>query len=546
MAHKNESTPPAPIERSIPENSNAERKTDLDSSMVRQAHHQIRQAHCKPEQNRGIGAGSGLPQGAPEDAGVSKLEQDRQAKLSRIKELGIDPYGTRYDGAEPAAEVKRRYKDGDETQQAKCAGRIVLLREMGSLTFITLRDSSGTIQIGLSKKLLGQQWQLAKLLELGDIIGAQGQLGKTKTGEITIWVAEGGLTLLSKCLCQPPEKFHGLADVDQRFRYRFIDLWANPEVMERFKKRSVIITTIRQFLELKGFLEVETPMMQAIAGGAAAKPFVTHHNSLDLDLYLRISPELFLKRLLVGGMEKVFEINRNFRNEGLSRVHNPEFTMLELYQAYADYNVMMDLTEEIICLCVQKHCPSTQVHFGDLTVDFSRPFRRLQYAELLKQYSGCDIDDIKAIRTKAKQLTLDETGMDDAVVINAVFEATVEDNLVAPTFVIDYPAALCPLTKRKKENEKVAERFELYIAQMELANAYTELNDPAEQYQNFLTQLRGQEESIRTMDKDYITALKYGMPPAGGLGIGIDRLVMMLTGAKSIRDVVLFPLLRSV
>jgi len=486
------------------------------------------------------------PQGAPEDAGVSKLEQDRQAKLSRIKELGIDPYGTRYDGAEPAAEVKRRYKDGDETQQARCAGRIVLLREMGSLTFITLRDSSGTIQIGLSKKLLGQQWQLAKLLELGDIIGAQGQLGKTKTGEITIWVAEGGLTLLSKCLCQPPEKFHGLADVDQRFRYRFIDLWANPEVMERFKNRSAIITTIRQFLESKGFLEVETPMMQAIAGGAAAKPFVTHHNSLDLDLYLRISPELFLKRLLVGGMEKVFEINRNFRNEGLSKVHNPEFTMLELYQAYADYNVMMDLTEEIICLCVQRHCPSTQMQFGDLTVDFSRPFRRLQYAELLKQYSGCDITDKKAIRAKAKELTLDEAAMDDAVVINAVFEATVEDNLVAPTFVIDYPAALCPLTKRKKENEKVAERFELYIAQMELANAYTELNDPAEQYQNFLTQLRGQEESLRTMDKDYITALKYGMPPAGGLGIGIDRLVMILTGAKSIRDVVLFPLLRPV
>ena len=484
------------------------------------------------------------PQGAPEDAGVSKLEQDRQAKLSRIKELGVDPYGTRYDGAEPAAEVKRRYKDGDETQQAKCAGRIVLLREMGSLTFITLRDGSGTIQIGLSKKLLGRQWQLAKQLELGDIIGAQGQLGKTKTGEITIWVAEGGLTLLSKCLCQPPEKFHGLADVDQRFRYRFIDLWVNPDVMERFKKRSAIVTTIRDFLKSKGFLEVETPMMQAIAGGAAAKPFVTHHNSLDLDLFLRISPELFLKRLLVGGMEKVFEINRNFRNEGLSRVHNPEFTMLELYQAYADYNVMMDLTEEIICLCVQRHCPSAQMQFGDLTVDFSRPLRRVKYAELLKEYSGCDIDDIKALRTKAKELGIDEAGMDDAVVTNCVFEITVENKLVNPTFVIDYPAALCPLTKRKKENEKVAERFELYIAQMELANAYTELNDPAEQYENFRIQLRGQEESMRTMDTDFITALKYGMPPAGGLGIGIDRLIMVLTGTTSIRDVVLFPLLK--
>ncbi len=291
---------------------------------------------------------------------VSKLERQRQEKLSRIKELGIDPYGGRFDGAEPAADIKRRYKDGDETQQAKCAGRIVLLREMGSLIFMTLRDWSGTIQVGLSKSHLGQQWQLAKLLDLGDIIGAAGKLGKTKTGEITIWVMNGSLTLLSKCLCQPPEKFHSLTDIDQRYRCRFVDLWANPEVMERFKKRSAIIATIRDFLESKGFLEVETPMMQPIAGGAAAKPFVTHHNSLDMDLFLRICPELFLKSLLVGGMEKVFEINRNFRNEGLSRQHNPEFTMLELYQAYADYNVMMDLTEEIICLCVEKYCAGKQ------------------------------------------------------------------------------------------------------------------------------------------------------------------------------------------
>jgi len=484
--------------------------------------------------------------------GAGKLERQRQERLARIRELGIDPYGGRYDGAEPAAQVKLRYKDGDETQQARCAGRIVLLREMGSLTFITLRDRSDTIQLGLSKKLLGPQWQLAKLLELGDIIGAEGKLGKTRTGEITIWVVENGLTLLSKCLCQPPEKFHGLADVDQRFRMRFVDLWANPEVMERFKKRSAIIATIRNFLESKGFLEVETPMMQAIAGGAAARPFVTHHNSLDLDLFLRISPELFLKRLLVGGMEKIFEINRSFRNEGLSRQHNPEFTMLELYQAYGDYNAMMDLTEQIISLCVEKHCPSVLpaqdrqggVRFGDLTIDFTRPWRRATYAELLKQYAGCDIGDIKAIREKARALGLEEPGMDDAVVTNEVFEATVEDKLVAPTFVIDYPAALCPLARRKKTDGKFAERFELFVAQMELANAYTELNDPAEQYENFLTQLRGQEESIRTMDKDYITALKYGMPPAGGLGIGIDRLVMVLTGATTIRDVVLFPLLK--
>jgi len=265
----------------------------------------------------------------PEDAG--KLEQQRQEKLSRIRELGVEPYGNRYDGAEPAEEIKRRFKEDGPTQQAQCAGRIALLRDIGKLIFITLRDRSGTIQIGLSKKLLSEQWQLAKLLELGDLIGAAGQLGTTKTGEITIWADQ--VTFLSKCLLPPPEKFHGLADVDQRYRQRYVDLWANPDVMERFKKRSAVITTIRQFFESKGFLEVETPMMQAIAGGAAAKPFITHHNSLDMDLFLRISPELFLKRLLVGGMERVFEINRNFRNEGLSRQHNPEFTMIEIYQA---------------------------------------------------------------------------------------------------------------------------------------------------------------------------------------------------------------------
>jgi len=475
---------------------------------------------------------------------ISKLEQQRQEKLSRIKELGIDPYGGRYEGSEPAEDIKSRFKEDDETQQAGCAGRIVLLRDIGKLIFITLRDGSGTIQVGLSKNLLGQQWQLAKLLDLGDIIGATGRLGKTKTGEITIWA--DNLSFLSKCLLPPPEKFHGLSDIDQRFRHRFVDLWANPEVMERFRKRSDIITTIREFLESRGFLEVETPMMQAIAGGAAAKPFVTHHNSLDLDLFLRISPELFLKRLLVGGMEKVFEINRNFRNEGLSRQHNPEFTMLEVYQAYADYNVMMDLTEDVISLCVKKHCSGEQVQFGDYTIDFSRPWRQAKYTELLKEYSGCDIDDIKAVRAKAKKLELEQADMDDAVVVNEVFEATVENNLIAPTFVIDYPAVLCPLTKRKKDDPKYAERFELYIARMELANAYTELNDPAEQHENFLIQLRGQQESMATMDEDFITALKYGMPPAGGLGIGIDRLIMVLTGAASIRDVVLFPLLKPV
>ena len=473
----------------------------------------------------------------------SKFEKQRTDKLGRIIELGVDPYGQRYDAAESAASVKERFKDDEDSQKANCAGRIVLLRDIGKLIFITLRDWTGTIQIGLSKKLLPEQWSLAKLLELGDIIGASGQLGKTRTGEITIWADK--LTILSKSLCQPPEKFHGLTDKDLRYRQRYVDLWANPEVMQLFKTRSAIIASIRNFLGDKGFLEVETPMMQSIAGGAAAKPFITHHNSLDMNLYLRIAPELFLKRLLVGGMEKVFEVNRNFRNEGLSRQHNPEFTMMELYQAYADYNVMMDLTEDIVCMLADKYCGDNKSIFEDMTIDFSRPWRRAEYADLLTEYGGCDIDDISAVRDKAQHLGLDESAMDDAVVVNEVFEATVEQHLINPTFVIDYPAALCPLTKLKKGDAGYAERFELFIGKMELANAYTELNDPAIQEENFRHQLKGQEETMATMDEDFITALKYGMPPAGGLGIGIDRLVMILTSASSIRDVVLFPLLKS-
>jgi lysyl-tRNA synthetase class 2 len=477
-------------------------------------------------------------------ADTDRFEHQRQEKLSQIKAMGIDPYGGRYDDVESAASVRARYQEDTEGQKARCAGRIVLLRDIGKLIFITLRDRSGAIQIGLSKSLLTGQWPLAKLLDLGDIIGASGQLGKTKTGELTIWVEEGGLAFLSKCLFQPPEKFHGLADVDQRYRQRYVDLWANPEVLERFKNRSVIVDTIRRFLTSRGFLEVETPMMQSIPGGAAARPFITHHNALDIDLYLRIAPELFLKRLLVGGMERVFEINRNFRNEGLDRQHNPEFTMIEVYQAYGNYHVMMDLTEELVCACLEAVGAGTTVQFGEHSVDFSRPWRRAKYVDLLKEYSGCDIDDVKAIRAKARELNIEDAGMDDAVVVNEVFEATVEHRLIAPTFVMDYPAVLCPLTRPSKADPRYAERFELFVVGMELANAYTELNDPAIQYANFLHQLRGQEDSMAKMDADFVDALKYGMPPAGGLGIGIDRLVMVLTGATTIRDVILFPLLK--
>ncbi|MFI4912795.1 MAG: lysine--tRNA ligase [Sedimentisphaeraceae bacterium JB056] len=475
--------------------------------------------------------------------GLDKLQQQRLERLNQIREMEVDPYGKRVDDIELSCDIRARFVEEAEGQRAKAAGRIVLLRDIGKLIFITLRDSTGKIQIGLNKKRVAEeQWPLAKKLELGDIFCAEGELGLTRTGELTIWGEN--ITFLSKALLQPPEKFHGLQDTDARYRQRYVDLWANPEVMERFRKRSAMVASIRSLLTSKGFCEVETPMMQSIAGGAAAKPFVTHHNALDIELYMRIAPELFLKRLLVGGFEKVFEINRSYRNEGLSTRHNPEFTMMELYQAYTDYNGMMDIAEEIISDLIEKHCEGTTLPFGDMEIDYTRPWRRATYADLLKEHSGCDIDDIDAVRAKARELGIKEEKMDDYVVINEVFEETVEDHLVNPTFVIDYPAPLCPLTRRKSDNPEIAERFELFVAKMELGNAYTELNDPAVQEENFRQQLKGQEETMATMDDDFVNALKYGMPPAGGLGIGIDRLIMLLTNATSIRDVILFPQLK--
>lgn len=475
------------------------------------------------------------------EAAANKFEQMRREKRQKLIQLGIDPYGQRMPSPELSEAIKAGYEEG---RKARCSGRIVLLRDIGKLIFLTVRDSSGSIQLGFSKQLLADKWEMIKLLDLGDIIWAEGQLGKTKTGEITIWAEK--VEILSKALLPPPEKFHGLSDQDLRYRQRYVDLWANPDVMERFRKRSAMVASIRAFLQARGFIEVETPMMQAIAGGAAARPFVTHHNALDIDLYMRIAPELFLKRLLVGGMEKVFEINRNFRNEGLSTRHNPEFTMMELYQACGNYEVMMDLTEELVTHLVEKHCSGWELPFGEVTVNYARPWRRATYAELLKECAGCAIDDIAAVRQKARSLGIHEADKDDAVVINDVFEMTVEQTLIHPTFVMDYPSAICPLTKQSKKDPRYAERFELYIAGMELANAYTELNDPDVQEANFRQQLRGlsEEESMAKMDDDFITALKYGMPPAGGLGVGIDRLTMLLTGATSIRDVILFPLLK--
>ncbi len=473
---------------------------------------------------------------------VNEYEQARLEKLAKLRALGIDPYGGKFPNAQPLQTIADKYDPENEEQTVCGAGRIILLRDIGKLIFITLRDRTGTIQTGLSKKFLGQTWDAAKLLDLGDIIGIEGMLGKTKTGEITVWATS--FNLLCKATLPPPGKWHGLQDVELRYRRRYVDLFTNPDVMATFRDRIAIIQTIRQFLQDRQFLEVETPMMHAIAGGAAARPFITHHNALGIDLYLRIALELHLKRLLVGGMERVFEINRNFRNEGISTQHNPEFTMCELYQAYSDYNGMMDLTEELFCLLVRQRSENMQLKFNGQTVDYSPPWRRKTYAQLFAEYVGCEITDITTIRQKARKLEITEADMDDTIVTNELFEHFVEDNLINPTFVIDYPAALCPLTRRKPDNPNIAERFELYICAMEIANAYTELNDPAVQEENFRLQLRGQTETMAKMDEDFITALKYGMPPAGGLGFGIDRLVMLLTDSPSIRDVILFPLMR--
>ncbi len=471
-----------------------------------------------------------------------KLHEDRLNKAQKMRELGYDPYGHKYEGVISLLQARKLFdeQNPEKHPSARIAGRIIFLRDIGSLIFLRLRDSSGELQVGLSKKHLGEQWKLAKLFDLGDIIGSDGEIGITKTGEITLWAKE--ITILSKALNPPPEKWHGLTDTELRYRQRYVDLFSNPDVQRTFKLRSELIAELRTLLTSKGFLEVETPMMQAIAGGAAARPFITHHNALDIDLYLRISPELYLKRLLVGGFEKVFEINRNFRNEGISTQHNPEFTMMELYQAYADYNDMMNITEEMICHLVRKINPEMKLPFGDLTIDYTPAWPKRTYADLLKEYAGVDIGDISAVRAKAKDLGIEESGMDDTVVVNEVFEYTVEDKLINPTFVIDYPAPLCPLTKPKPDNPDIALRFELFVAGMELANAYTELNDPEIQKRNFEIQLEGQEETMAVMDTDFINALRYGMPPAGGLGIGIDRLMMLLTNSTSIRDVILFPL----
>ncbi len=479
--------------------------------------------------------------------------EDRKAKRAKLRELSVDPYGWRYQGIQSVAHVLRIGESLNlgpgqhaEGSSAKIAGRVVLHRPCGKLIFMTLRDGSDDMQVAVSKSAVDEHsFTIAnKLLNLGDIIGVEGPLGKTKTGEMTIWAKS--LVVLCKAIQPPPAKWHGLKDMDLRYRRRYVDLFANPAVRETFKKRSLIIDAIRRCLVDHGFFEVETPVLQPIYGGAAARPFVTHHNTLDMQLYLRISPELYLKRLLVGGMERVFEFSRVFRNEGVDTSHNPEFTLLELYQAYGDYNDMMDIVEAMVSAAIERIGGGYKRKYGDLELDFTPPWPRRRYAELVEEHAGVKISDIDAVRRKAADLGIEHKGMDDAIVVNEVFEATVEPKLIQPTFVLDYPAPICPLTRRKPGDPNTALRFEAFVAGTELGNAYTELNDPDVQEENFRRSLAGErrDETMAVLDEDFILALQYGMPPAGGLGVGIDRLVMLLTNSTSIRDVILFPLQR--
>jgi lysyl-tRNA synthetase, class II len=488
-------------------------------------------------------------------------EASRREKLRKIRELGIDPWGGRFDDRTPIAAIRARepeividpIPEGSEQREptqhgprVRAAGRIVLQRKKGKLIFLDIRDRTGQIQLFVGRGQVGEEnWALAECLDLGDLVGVDGQLKRTKTGELTIFAEK--LHFLTKSIESPPEKHHGLTDPELRQRMRYLDLAYTEGVLPRFIHRTAIVASVRKTLTNGEFIEVEGPTLHAIAGGAAARPFKTHHNALDMPLYMRIALELHLKRLLVGGMERVFELGRVYRNEGVSPRHNPEFTMLEAYQAYGDYRTMMDLTERIILDAIASTGQGNRLHWGEKTIDFSPPFARQTYDELFEQHTGLAGDDARGIAALAGEIGLETAGKHPDVVKNEVFEARVEDRLSGPIFVLDYPASICPLTKRKASDPAIAERFELFVEGMEIANAYTELNDPDLQEQLFHTQLAGlrEEDSMAKMDYDFIRALRHGMPPAGGLGLGIDRLVMLLTDSRSIRDVILFPLLRT-
>jgi lysyl-tRNA synthetase class 2 len=476
---------------------------------------------------------------------VADAFEERRQKLVALREQGLDPYPARFEGRVEIASVLAQV-DAAPPAAVRIAGRVGARRDFGQLVFFDLVDQSGRLQVMVKKDVSGEASHklVKKLVDEGDFLGVAGKLGRSKSGEPTVFAES--VTLLTKALRSPPEKWHGLTDLELRYRYRYLDLISNAEVRQAFVLRSRIIQDMRQLLAAKGFLEVETPLLHPIAGGAAARPFVTQHNALDMQLFLRIAPELYLKRLLVGGFEKVFEIGRVFRNEGISPRHNPEFTMMELYWAYADFESVMDLTEELLVTLAKSHLKDAKTKLGERVIDLSGPFARKSYHDLVGEHAGVDPHDESALRRKADAMGLKEVhGAPAFKVLEALFEACVEPNLVQPTFVTLYPTAISPLSKRCVDRPELVERFELFMNGWELANAFSELNDPVDQRERFVAQVASKDpEAPGEVDEDYLRALEHGMPPAGGLGIGIDRLCMVLGGFLSIRDTILFPLRR--
>ncbi|KXG08236.1 Lysine--tRNA ligase [Anoxybacillus sp. P3H1B] len=481
----------------------------------------------------------------------------RREKLSKLRQKGIDPFGKRFERTHKAEELFELYGglSKEELEEKKIqvaiAGRIMTKRGKGKAGFAHIQDLTGQIQIYVRKDDVGEeQYEIFDTSDLGDIVGVQGTVFKTKVGELSIKVS--AYELLTKSLRPLPEKYHGLKDIEQRYRQRYLDLIVNPESKNTFITRSLIIQSMRRYLDTHGYLEVETPMMHSIAGGAAARPFITHHNALDIPLYMRIAIELHLKRLIVGGLEKVYEIGRVFRNEGVSTRHNPEFTMLELYEAYADYQDIMNLTENMIAHIAQEVLDTTKIQYGEHEVDLTPQWKRLHMVDAIKEYVGVDfwrqMTDEQA-RELAKQHGVEVAPhMTFGHIVNEFFEQKVEDKLIQPTFIYGHPVEISPLAKKNPEDPRFTDRFELFIVGREHANAFTELNDPIDQRERFEAQLKEREQGndeAHEMDEDFIEALEYGMPPTGGLGIGIDRLVMLLTNSPSIRDVLLFPQMRN-
>ena len=491
-----------------------------------------------------------------EETKVQQVQEDlndqmlvRRDKLAEYEAGGVYPFGQRFVVNAHAKDIKDDFLNFED-QPVVLAGRLMTIRSHGKTAFANIRDLSGDIQVYFRKDVLGEdEYKHVKMLDMGDIVGVEGHVFKTHMGEITVKVSK--LTLLSKSLRPLPEKWHGLKDTELRYRQRYVDLIVNPEVRDTFVKRTQIVAKVREYLNSQKFMEVETPMMHAIPGGAAARPFITHHNALDIDIYMRISPELYLKRLIVGGLERVYEINRSFRNEGIDNRHNPEFTMMESYQAYGNYEDAIRLTENIVAYCAQEVLGTTKITYQGTEIDLTPPWNRITMSEGIKKYTGEDFDAVETLeeaRAIADRLNV-EYGPNDGIgkIQNLCFEDYVEENLIQPTFVYGHPKEISPLAKLNREKPLTTERFEAFIYGRELANGFSELNDPIDQKERFEAQLKEREagdDEAHRMDNDYVTALEYGLPPTAGLGIGIDRLVMFLTDSASIRDVLLFPLMK--